>query len=159
MSVTNPPPIRVPQEFAKDRNTFAYFNELHTFLRLLWERTGGGTDAISEAGESNDAAAPMFSHAAQIGALRHDVDDAGRSARAALLSPNTAKIAALDMRVGDSERVAMLALSALPDAVRIQCLVEEVNELRTQVAALCSDRAKVAHLNSRVDDLEILSWL
>lgn len=43
MSVTNPPPIRVPQEFAKDRNTSAYFNELHTFLRLLWQKAGAGS--------------------------------------------------------------------------------------------------------------------
>ncbi len=159
MSVTNPPPIRVPALFSKDRESFAYFNELHTFLRLLWERTGGGTDIIADASDTGDALIPMYSHAARIGSLQQDVESADRSARAALLSPNTAKIAALDMRVGDSERVAMLALSALPDAVRIQCLVEEVNELRTQVAALCSERAKIAHLNSRVDDLEILSWL
>lgn len=33
--VTNPVPARVPQAFAKDRDLFAYFTELHTILRAM----------------------------------------------------------------------------------------------------------------------------
>jgi hypothetical protein len=49
MAVTNPPPIRIPREWSQDPELNDYANTLHTFLRLLWQRTGGGTDLI-EAG-------------------------------------------------------------------------------------------------------------
>jgi hypothetical protein len=52
MAATNPPPIRVPKKLAEDREIFAYFNELHTFLRLLWTRTGGGEDLIGSADDA-----------------------------------------------------------------------------------------------------------
>lgn len=57
MAATNPPPIRVPKKLAEDRESFAYFNELHTFLRLLWTRTGGGEDLIGTSGDAITALA------------------------------------------------------------------------------------------------------
>jgi hypothetical protein len=56
MAATNPPPIRVPKKLAEDREIFAYFNELHTFLRLLWTRTGGGEDFIASLEAQNHVA-------------------------------------------------------------------------------------------------------
>ena len=157
--VTNPPPIRVPQEFAKDRVTFAYFNELHTFLRLLWERTGGGIDAIEVAGDAGDSMVSTYSHAARIAALGLDVDSAERASILGLSSlADKAAIAALQTET----RNATLPIFT-PDAARYASLVEqlkdEVQNLRVEIAALYSDRAKVAHLDNRVNDMELLSWL
>ena len=231
MSVTNPPPIRVPQEFAKDRVTFAYFNELHMFLRLLWERTGGGTDAIEVAGDAGDSMVSTYSHAARIAALGLDVDSAERASilglpsladKAAIsalrddvtavdramvaLQPLHAKLAADSVRLDTHEalneayfayfeilltaiadvantqfmlagpplagRVAAVSEQATatnilafpgPDAARYAALVEqlkdEVQNLRIEIAALYSDRAKLAHLDNRVNDMELISWL
>lgn len=47
----NPPPIlKRPEAFTSDRQTNAYMKQLETIIFQLWQRTGGGTDLISQAG-------------------------------------------------------------------------------------------------------------
>lgn len=75
MSVTNPPPIRVPQEFAKDPALMGYFQELHTFLRLLWARTGGGEDLVGGAAESiEDLTASLNTVISDLNTAESEID-------------------------------------------------------------------------------------
>jgi len=78
-------------------------------------------------------------------------------------APLHAKLAALDVRVESTvaagEAESLLSLSALPDKALIRFLMEEVKTLRVEIAALYSDRAKLAHLENRLADMERLSWL
>ncbi len=181
MSVTNPPPIRVPQEFAKDRVTFAYFNELHMFLRLLWERTGGGTDAIEVAGDAGDSMVSTYSHAARIAALGLDVDSAERAsilglpsladkaaiaalqtetrnATLPIFTPDAARYGELSARVAASEDdiedlaadVAavtagdpLLAYTALPLLARVGAFDERITATESDIADLESDVAAI----------------
>ena len=41
MADSNPPPLFIPRGFIEES---AYFKELHNFLYLLWQRSGGGSD-------------------------------------------------------------------------------------------------------------------
>jgi hypothetical protein len=155
MSATNPPPIRVPASFAKDREVFAYFSDLHTFLRLLWTRTGGGEDAIAATTDTADALMSAFSHAARIESLRQGLDNAEFGVLLGLSAlPDKAKIEALKAEIGSHG-----VLAFAPHAARYAELLEQVNQLRVEIAALYSERAKVAHLDNRINDLELLAWL
>lgn len=48
MARVNPPPIKVPQSIATDLSPegFRYLNDLTFVVFQLWERTGGGNDAV-----------------------------------------------------------------------------------------------------------------
>ena len=152
MSVTNPPPIRVPQEFAKDRNTFTYFNELHTFLRLLWERTGGGTDAIAETTDASTLLLPGMSDRAAIAALREDA----RNLSVLSFSSDAAKIAALTIEVGELQRT-VASLQSLHGKYATTASKQDVTAA-TLIGAT-PDAARYAHLEQRLNDLELLAWL
>jgi len=152
MSVTNPPPIRVPQEFAKDRNTFAYFNELHTFLRLLWERTGGGTDLIEGAGDAGDSLVSTYSHSARIAALGLDVDAIERTAFLGLSTPDKAQIEAVRAEIGKPD-----VFSFTPDNARYGSVTVELADIGT-TAGLCLTTlpllAKVGGIDQRLTEAE-----
>ncbi len=152
MSVTNPPPIRVPQEFAKDRNTYAYFNELHTFLRLLWERTGGGEDVIAGATDSSTLLLPAMSDKAAIGALR----DETRNLSLPLFTPDAAKIAVLSQSIADIERL-LASLQSLHGKYAATASKQDVSDA-TLISAT-PDAARYAHLEQRLNDVELLAWL
>lgn len=152
MSVTNPPPIRVPQEFAKDRATFAYFNELHTFLRLLWERTGGGTDVIEGAGDAGDSMVSTYSHAARIASLGLDVDAVERTAFLGLSTPDKAQIEAVRAEIGKPD-----VFSFTPDNARYGHVTVELAELDTTAGIGLSTLpllAKVGGIDERLSDAE-----
>lgn len=52
MNRVNPPPLRVPAGLAKDMETRRYLDQLHMTIYQLWQRTGGGDDAVSGGGET-----------------------------------------------------------------------------------------------------------
>lgn len=180
---TRPPPVQIPRPFLKDAETSRYFQDLHTFLRLLWERA-------RPEGEIDDSAVLLGLSAApdnaRIGALNERVDE---------LADEVDGLSS----AGDP----ILAYSSLPDNARIAVVSESLQELSATVASLQSlhgkmgasnirldthdeyfaafevllttlagliddaalnaatgpDAARYAHLNNRIDDLEILAWL
>jgi hypothetical protein len=47
----NPPPIlKRPQAFTKDPQVNEYVKQLETIIFQLWQRSGGGTDLVADAG-------------------------------------------------------------------------------------------------------------
>jgi hypothetical protein len=49
MSRVNPPPFaKIPKEFAANRETKSYFENIQFTLFQLWKRTGGGTDEVEQ---------------------------------------------------------------------------------------------------------------
>jgi len=186
MSATRPPPIRVPKSLAANPEVFGYFNDLHTFLRLLWERTGGGEDAIETAVDASALLLSALPDNARIGALNVRVDDLADE---------------VDSLSGAGDPI--LAYASLPDNARIAVVNENIQALSTTVASLQSlhgkmgasnirldthdeyfayfetllitlagliddasisaatgpDAARYAHIETRINDLEILSWL
>lgn len=52
MAIVNPPPhLKLPKKLAEDPEIRAYFQNRDFIQFQLWERTGGGTDAIAEANQ------------------------------------------------------------------------------------------------------------
>ena len=103
---TKPPPIRVPKQFSGDRETFGYFTDLHTFLRLLWERTGGGTDLIAEVGDNSDALLTLLAMPSQTQALMAEVEMLRDEI--AYLHSALARIGALSKRIDEVEQLCLL---------------------------------------------------
>ena len=63
--LVNPPPqLRIPDEFASNRQQFAFFRQINTILFQLWNRTGGATDEI--ANQANSATLNLSAQIAQI---------------------------------------------------------------------------------------------
>ena len=81
----------------------------------------------------------------------------------ALLSLTAAPVAARLGALSDQVTATNILAFPGPDAARYSALVEqlkdEVQNLRVEIAALYSDRAKLAHLDNRVNDMELISWL
>jgi len=171
MSATNPPPIRVPQGFTKDREVFAYFNDLHTFLRLLWERTGGGEDAVADAADNTLLLSTMSDKVA-IASLRQET----RSQSVLLFTPDAAKIAVLMAGIADVER-SVATLQSLHGKVAsgasrldthdeylayfeiLLIAIAGVADAALLLANTGPDAARHAHLNQRINDVELLAWL
>lgn len=72
MSVINPPPVRVPDELAKSPALFSYFNELHTFLRLMYANLAPSGEVSS--GDSALLASTGLSSDAKISALQAEIE-------------------------------------------------------------------------------------
>jgi hypothetical protein len=61
----NPPPqLRIPDEFASNREQFAFFRQINTILFQLWNRTGGSSDEISN--QANTFNVNLASQVAQL---------------------------------------------------------------------------------------------
>ena len=67
----NPPPhLRLPEEFAKDKAKREFFRQIDQILFQLWNRTGGPTDAVDEAGQTLTSTGSRVSrNAAKINSL------------------------------------------------------------------------------------------
>lgn len=73
--------------------------------------------------------------------------------------PPAAKIAALSEQANATNILAFPGPDALRYGAILEQLKTEVQNLRAEMAAFYSDRAKVAYLDNRANDMEIISWL
>ena len=124
VQVNPPPQVKMPDEFFSDPEKRYYFEQIRTILFQLWNRTGGGEDAVDESEQAlTSTGSRVARNAAKINALEKagfDVEiitaDFTTSRNLIVICNNTSKITVtLDPNAIEEDQVHIKRKSGVVD--------------------------------------------